>query len=181
MQSEIIKDILSVLKSTIEVIKSSKHHELTDISNRVIHNASIYQDEDSISTAVVIYAISKIIARCCEKAIAFPKVEDQISEAIKALEENDIAGFRKSIKLLIETLKKFDEKIKLYIEEVFDKAKIKKGSKIHEHGLTIARTAELLGVSQWELLNYIGKTTIPQPGEGIPVLERLAKAREIFK
>ncbi len=76
-------------------------------------------------------------------------------------------------------INKIDTKLKLYIEEVISKAKVKKGSKLHEHGLSIARTAEVLGISQWELMNYVGKTTISTV-DGVDVKTRLNFARKLF-
>ena len=81
----------------------------------------------------------------------------------------------------IHLIGKIDEKLELYIEEVIEKSKIKKGSIIYEHGISVGKVAELLGLSTWELMNYIGKTTIADAGrERINVERRLAFARELF-
>jgi len=42
------------------------------------------------------------------------------------------------------------------IQEVLRKASINKASKIYEHGLSLAKTSKLLGITQWELSEYVG-------------------------
>ena len=68
------------------------------------------------------------------------------------------------------------------MQEVIEEAKIKKGYKLHEHGISLGRTAEILGISQWELMNYVGKTKISDV-DIVPtdVVQRLKLARGIFK
>ena len=64
------------------------------------------------------------------------------------------------IRNILKHIGRIDDKLKLYIDDVLDKAKIVKGSTLYEHGVSIGRAAELLGISQWELMSYVGKTKI---------------------
>ena len=51
------KDIVTVLTRLSEIIKiknDTDFLELKELSNHVIHNASVFQDEDSVSVAVLI-------------------------------------------------------------------------------------------------------------------------------
>ena len=84
-------------------------------------------------------------------------------------------------KTILRNISKQDAKMKLYIQQVIERAKVKKASKMHEHGISIARTAELLDLSQWELQSYIGKTVREIPHDGMTAKERLQKARALFK
>jgi len=78
--------------------------------------------------------------------------------------------------------KKLDGKIKMYIEQVMQQGRIKKGSKLYEHGISIARSADLLGISQWQLLDYVGKTTMTDATpQSLDVKKRLSFARELFR
>ena len=85
------------------------------------------------------------------------------------------------MRLVLSEIGKCDAKLKVYIQEVLQQSKIKKASKLHEHGISIARTAELLGLSQWELQNYIGKTVTEIPHDGVRVRDRVKLTRELFK
>ena len=60
-------------------------------------------------------------------------------------------------------------------------AQIKKGSRLYEHGLSMAKSAEILGIGQWELMSYVGKTRIiDEEAVTTGVKKRLDVARKIF-
>ena len=183
MQDIIKKDIISVLNSLIELLKAKEESnivQIKELSNHVIHNASVFQDEDSISVAILIYSLSKIIERK-QKDFDYEKVFGMINSCILNLKNGNDVLFRKSIKNIFNFVRTIDEKLKLYIYEVINQAQIKKGCKLCEHGISVARAAEVLGISQWELMHYLGKTTlIDQFSEPVNVLKRLKIARSFF-
>jgi hypothetical protein len=180
MQEIVRKDILDVLEQAIAAFQAHDFHALGELSNHVIHDASIFQDDDSVSFAVLVYALSKVVQRCCEEQQACPQLPPMLLQARDALSAGREDDYRTLIRQLIDELAKIDAKLKLYITEVMEKARVKKASKMHEHGISLARTAELLGISQWELQDYIGKTRIPDVELGVPVKERLERARKWF-
>ena len=183
MYELIKKDIIAVLDDLTEILKSKDETDVVQmkqLSNHVIHNASVFQDEDSISVAILIYSLSKIIERK-QKDIDYNKLLGKVNLCIANLKINDDESFRKSIKSIFNFIRTQDEKLKLYINEVINQAQIKKGCKLCEHGISIARASEVLGISQWELMHYIGKTTIiDQFSEPVNVLKRLKIARGMF-
>lgn len=179
MEDIVKEDIKQVLKKVLTALQQNIPEELSELSNHTIHDASIFQDEDSILFAISIYALYKTILRCKEAECTYNQFLEPIEQAYKALLVNDILRYRDYIQKVISEIKKSDKKISQYIEEVIDKARIKKGSKIHEHGISIARTAEMIGISQWELANYIGKTSIGE-SVGKTINERIAFARKLF-
>ena len=66
MDEIVRKDALQILNRVISILEIKEEKdmiELTELSNRIIHDASVFQDEISISIAVLIYALSKIIER----------------------------------------------------------------------------------------------------------------------
>ncbi|MBS3104850.1 hypothetical protein J4234_01180 [Candidatus Woesearchaeota archaeon] len=184
MHDIIKKDILAVLSELVEILKVREDADIIQIkelSNHVIHNASVFQDEDSISVAILIYALSKIIERK-QRDLDYNKILSMLNSSISNLKNNDDDMFRKSIKSIFSFIKVMDEKIKMYIHEVINQAQIKKGCKLCEHGISVARAAEVLGISQWDLMHYIGKTTlIDQFSEPVNVAKRLKFARSLFQ
>ena len=168
----------------IEVLREKEDSDIAEIkslSNHVIHNASVFQDEDSISVAILIYALSKIIERK-QRDLDYNKILSMLNSSISNLKNNDDDMFRKSIKSIFSFIKVMDGKIKMYIHEVINQAQIKKGCKLCEHGISVARAAEVLGISQWDLMHYIGKTTlIDQFSEPVNVAKRLKFARSLFQ
>jgi len=182
MLDVIKEDVLSVLKQALSILRSDERpvQDLRELSNHIIHDASVFQDDDSLSIAVLIYALSKVIPYCEEQNIRFDNIVSSMQKAYDFLTAKNDKKYRAEIKHLFESIKKIDEKLKVYIQEVLDRARIKKGSKLHQHGISIARTAELLGLTQWELQDYIGKQKYFDIRE-MPVKKRLQIAREAFK
>lgn len=181
MQDVVRKDILEVLDQVLAALQAQDHHALGELSNHVIHDASIFQDEDSVTFAVLVYALSKVVQRCCDEGMSCVNFPPLLTKAKEALEAGKFDDYRAVIRTTLDETKKVDEKLKLYITEVMEKARVKKASKMHEHGISLARTAELLGISQWELQDYIGKTRIQEAHLGISAQDRLKRARGWFR
>lgn len=179
MNKEVKRDILKVLTSVIDLVKKGDYARVSSWSDRIIHSASIYQDDDTVTVAVMVYAVGKILQDCSERGVEQPSVLPKLEQGVHYLRRNNQNAFHVVLKELIELLSSYDEKLKVYIQEVLTRAKIKKGSRLHHHGLSIARTAELLGISQWELQEYIGVTR-DRHYEGLPIEERLERARRLF-
>lgn len=183
MHDIIKKDIIAVLTELTDILKVKEETDISEIkklSNHIIHNASVFQDEDSISIAILIYSLSKIIERK-QKDLDYGRVLSMLNSCISSLKGNEDDSFRKSVKGIFNFIRTIDEKLKLYIHEVINQAQIKKGCKLCEHGISIARASEVLGISQWELMHYIGKTTlIDQFSEPVNALYRLKTARGLF-
>jgi predicted transcriptional regulator len=80
------------------------------------------------------------------------------------------------------TLSSLSVNLKPYIEEVMRKASINKASKIYEHGISLGQTANLLGISQWELSEYTGQTSIADTNYNntINTKKRAQMAMEFF-
>ncbi len=182
MEETVKKDIISILSGVIAILETKEEADVLEIrklSNHTIHNATIFQDEDSISVAILIYALSKIMERNLG-LIDYSKFMDMLSNAKTFLDKGKDDNYRRVIKTIFSTISKLDRKVEMYIEEVINQAQIKKGSKLHEHGVSIGRAAEILGISQWELANYVGKTNLSDV-ESISVIDRIKFARELFK
>lgn len=183
MNDSVKGDILSLLNSVIGILESEEEKdvfELGELSNHIIHSASIFQDEDSISIALLVYSIYKVFSRGGEKKEIYTKVKAVLKQAKIALENYNLEEFRKKIRNAFDILQRIDRKVSIYFEELLEKARIKKGSSIYEHGISIARVAQIMGISQWELMGYVGKTEVPEYGLK-DVKKRLEFARKLFK
>jgi len=180
MKTIIKEDILEVLRKAAEAVTQNDFAALVELSNHTIHDASIFQEDDPLTIAVFVYALAKVMQRCVEKGKSCPPLVGGIRHARELLERDDENGYRAAMKELLREVSAVDAKMKMYIQEVVQKARLKKGGKIHEHGISIARTAELLGLSQWELQSYIGRME-EESLKGNRPLDRLQKARELFR
>ncbi len=188
MREDIKKDILDVLKDSYKAINKNDIVKLKDASNHIIHKASIMQDEDSTTIAVLIYSLSKIFERPHYRdykdwPLFYKTCMDNLEKAITNLGKDNIDVYEESINSIFGVMDKLESHLKQYIQEVIEKARIHRASRIHEHGISVERTAKLLGISPWELMEYVGKTGISDVKLSLTktAKERLKLVREIFK
>lgn len=188
MEEKVRKDILEVLKGSIRAIGKDDIAELKELSNHTLHDASILQDEYSISIAVIIYSLAKIFERqryrkYKEWPSFYESLIKELNNAKKALEQDSVVEYEHSIHSLLQAIDRLGKKFRKYVIEVINKAKVSKASRIHEHGLSLGKTAELLGITEWELMDYIGETGIADVGYSITKTpkQRLKIARRIFE
>jgi len=101
---------------------------------------------------------------------------------IKALEKNNIDLFRNEVNMNRKLIQQLSGNLKKNIDYVFRKAKINKASRIYEHGISMEKTAKILGISIWELAEYAGKTGVGDVNLAVtmPIRNRIKLAEEIF-
>lgn len=180
--------VLNILKETKKALKEHDFLRIKDLSNQVVHTSSIDQDPDVISVAVIIYTLSKILQRNKFEQYKnwssfYKSYTDNLDNCIRYLEKNDIDSFRNCINLTRQMLTKISGNLKAYINEVFRKAQINKASRIYEHGISMEKTAKILGISVWELAEYAGQTRIADVDLSItlPIKQRIRYAEEVFE
>lgn len=180
MEEIVKKDLLAVLKDTLNTLKQSVPSiaELKELSNHTIHNASIFQDEHSVSIAILIYSLSKIIERVKDK-FDYSKIKNLLALAIEYLEDDNIESYHDFMAQIFSIISKTDIKFRVYIQEVIRQASVRKGSKLYEHGISASKTAQILGISPWDLYNYLGATSISDTDIS-SVRDRLKYTRSLF-
>jgi hypothetical protein len=186
---ELIKeDVLKVIHTSVECIEHEDILALREQSNHTLHNASIYQDKYAITIAVVIYALSKIFERPDYRKTQSWEVFNQsvrknLQQAEKELHEGNISAYELSIENVLNNIDRLDPKLKHYTQQVLYLAKVNKASRFYEHGLSLGRTAELLGISQWELMDYTGKTGISDVKEArtLKTNKRIELTKQLFE
>lgn len=182
------KNLIWILKNTLTAVKKEDVVRLKELSNHTVHSASVQQDPDSVAVAVIVYALSKIIER--KKYTDYkewPKLYKSyianIKKAIADLEQDNSKKFREDIKNIQESINQLSGRFKKYIQDVFRKAEINKASKIYEHGISMEKTAHLLGITMFELASYAGqKQEMGVPlGQTLDVKSRIKIAEDMFK
>jgi len=176
LASNIKEDVLDCIFRTLVSIKEEDFSELATISNRTIHNSSIYQDHLSIDIAIVIYSLSKILREKPELAKQFVQL---LTHAKELLENNQVDEYHQTIHEILQNIKTIDENIQKYRSHVITQAQIKKGTNLYNHGISVGQSASVMGISQWEMYNYIGKTAIHD--DGSDSVENLSKRLHFTK
>jgi hypothetical protein len=178
MDEKVRKEIIQLLDKVIQSLDKNDILGLQDLSNHIIHSASIFQDEYSVSAAVIVFALSKIIQR---ESFIDARITTLLKKAIHHLRKYQINKYTLDIRKLISLISNTDSKLGLYIQHVMDEAHVKKASKIYDHGISLGQTAQILGISQWELMKYIGHTKIPDNlVEKVNIRKRLKYVNELF-
>lgn len=182
-----VSNILRIFQETQTAIKKNDNIKLKELSNQTIHTASTSQDSDNIAVAVIIYSLSKIIERKMYREYAgwdsfYKRIISAIDGSIDSLKKNDEKKFKENLELIRNTVNKLSGKLKIYIQDVFRKASINKASRIYEHGISLEKTAKLLGITMWELASYAGQTGISDVNLGITrdTKSRIKFALEMF-
>jgi len=182
------ENLIYVLGRAKKAILSKDTFLLHDLSDRTVHNASIYQDPDSIAVAVLVYSLGKITERpryaqyedwpMFEKAVL-----SNLDNAVRDLESDRTEAFRNDLAEIRKAVSRLSGHLKIYIEDVFRKAAISKASRIYEHGISMEQTAGLLGITLFELAEYAGKTGISDVNLGVTlqIQKRLKLAEDFFR
>ena len=180
--------VISMLKEVDEAIIQKDVLKLKDLSNQTIHSASIYQDPDNITLAVIIYSLSKLLERSeYRENKDWPKLIEgfitHVGKAITFLEKNEDEKFSTELQEIRDSIDHFSGDFKKQIQDVFQKASINKASRIYEHGISMEKTSKLLGVSLFELASYAGSTATSDVDLGItlPVSKRIKYVQDFFE
>ncbi|MEK6926773.1 MAG: hypothetical protein AABW50_05855 [Nanoarchaeota archaeon] len=182
-------NVLRILEESLEALKKEDSIALKELSNQTIHTASVAQDPDNIAIAVIVYSLSKIIERKSNYMTKpgwekfYKNIIYGIEHSVESLKKEDDQHLKKHIEDLRTRIEGVSGRLRRYIQEVFSKASINKASRIYEHGISMEKTAKLLGISMWELASYAGQTGISDVplGRTMSTKDRIKLAMEFFK
>ena len=181
------ENVLRILEETREAIKKEDSIKLKELSDHTIHTASTSQDPENISIAVIVYSISKIIEREKYREYSgwkefYKTILSLTDNLIKDLQKNDDKKLSQDLGLIQKSINKLSGDFKKNIQDVFRKASINKASRIYEHGISMEKTASLLGITMFELASYAGQTGISDVpiSKTMEVKARIKTAMEMF-
>ena len=182
MKEVIKKEILHDLSETIRILEVKEKHDyeqLKKLSDHAIEDVALHKDLDVISVTVLIYSIYKVIGTMQEAD--YKELLTKLKSAKQGLEQNNFGKYNQSIRTLFKIVKRSNVQVKEHLQDVMQAARIKKGTTLLEHGLSIGQAAGLMGLSNWDLQEYAAKTTsLEVHHEKIPAQRRLLTAFKIF-
>jgi len=181
------ENVLRILEETKKSIKDNDPDLIRKLSDQTINTASLTQDPDNIAVAVIVYSLGKILERERYRSYHgwnnfFRLIVSALDSSIAAIKKNDEKKFKQNIDLIRRTISKLSGKLRKYIQDVFRRARINKASRIYEHGISMEKTAKLLGITVFELANYAGQTGISNVPltKTMDVKNRIKLATEMF-
>jgi len=188
MEKELRLRIIETLRETINAIKNNNIQHLKTLSDNVIHSASILQTQYPLEISTLLYSLGKIYERERYHTFKSWKTFDndtkfELQNMIETLERDNEKGFQQSLKKYFTAINGLDKRLRHYIQEVLETAKTSKAARIYEHGISMAQTANILNVPQYELMKYIGTTGIADAPFNVSgnIKKRLDIARSLFK
>lgn len=181
-------NILKILIKVHDAMENRDYVRIKSLSNKIIEHASAHQNPDLISVAVIIYSLSKMIERESYKNEKnwdkfYGSFCKNIMDMILELKRNNVEGFRREVDENRKLINGLSGKLKLYISDVFRRARINKANMIYDQGFSMEKTAHILGVSIWELSEYTGQRIHGNENLAVTmsIQERVKIAKEIFK
>lgn len=162
--------VINVLKEAKKAAQIGDIVALKRLSDQTIHMTAIHQDTDNVLVAIVVYSLAKLLER--RHSYSDKDFEKYLNYYLKTIDysvncigKDKCELFRNRVKEIMQ-VKELESNLKRSVQDVFQKARINKASKIYEHGISMGATAKLLGISVWELSSYIGQSTIADMKEG---------------
>ncbi|MEK6840369.1 MAG: hypothetical protein AABX79_00240 [Nanoarchaeota archaeon] len=181
-------NVLRIFQETKKAVERGDATTIRNLSNQTNNTAALTNDPDNIAAAVIVYSLSKMVERADYKRLPgwgkfYETYISCIDKIIKSVEEKNDKLYEEHIKMLRKAIEKLSGKLKIYIQDVFRKASINKASKLYEHGISMERTAGLLGITLFELAEYAGSKDLPdtQQIRTVDVKARIKMAMEMFE
>ena len=182
------ENILRIFKEAKEAVEIGDSAKIKNLSNQTNNTAALTNDPDNIAAAVIVYSLSKIIERQdYERLPGWEKFYSvymgTIDRIIDALKKNDDEAYDRNIRAIRTAIEHLSGRLKNYIQDVFRKASINKASKLYEHGLSMEKTAGLLGITLFELADYAGSKELADAPQikTVDVKARIRMAMEMFE
>jgi hypothetical protein len=180
-------NVLRILKETRAAMERNDSFKIRGLSNQTINTASLAQDPDNIAVAVMVYSLGKIVERLDYRQLPgwkkfYSNILLYLDKSIKDVEMKDYTRFREDFKMIRGSIENLSGKLRKYVKDVLRNAEISKASRIYEHGISMEQTASLLGISQYELAEYAGRTGISDVPENYTkdTKSRIKLAMEMF-
>lgn len=175
--------IARVIHDTRIALEKGDSGALKELSNQTIHCSSCFQDSPTVTLSVLIYALGKLVEQ--QRFLVSqgwirnkPKIISYLTLAEKAVAAEQDSAFANYITRIRTALTASSVNLKPFIIDILKKASINKAGKLYEHGLSLGKTAELLGVSTWDLSEYTAQREFTF--DSYDVRKRAAFVREFF-
>ncbi len=173
------------LKEVENLFCQKRIMELRGMSNRLIREAAIEENYAKAELGVIAYALHKIETK---QHIANNEKWSKIKKIIiidlggaeYAAKENNSKMLIKKLKNVIAHITTIDSELGNYVQNIYDKAKVKQASLAYSYGLSLAQSADLTGADKKELQSYIGFTKMSdEETEQKKISQRVSELKQL--
>jgi len=179
-----VRSAANFLAKVIAAFQNNDLFALREISNNAIDHAALENDRELARIALIAYSLHKLAGK--HHIVGDDRWRDvkhdilfDLRLASKAIEKNNFEEFDFRLKAAIDSVQQTDKKMGYYVQDVFEKAKVKHASVAYGMGLGLGQAAELTGADKKELLRYIGATRLADSeAVTVGIRGRLEKLKE---
>ncbi|MFH1586761.1 MAG: hypothetical protein ABID38_02815 [Candidatus Diapherotrites archaeon] len=169
-----------------DAFSKNRPFELKRLSNELIQGAVVDYDETMAELAIVAYSLNKLnskehIVNSKKWADAKKTIIESMDEMANAVEADDEGKFSEILKDLSQNVTEIDGELGNYVQNVYDKARVKMASNAYAMGLSLGQAAELTKADKKNLQSYIGNTLIhDRIAEKTSIGTRVEKLKKLF-
>ncbi|MEK6950485.1 MAG: hypothetical protein AABX13_02060 [Nanoarchaeota archaeon] len=182
MKEAIRKEILYDLQRALTILKDREAKDIEElklVSDHAIEDVAVQKDLELVSITVLLYSLYKIVPSISDKD--YKDIWNELHTTYHALKTYKLGQYNSSVKRLFEIVKRSNAKVQEHLQDVMQAARIKKGASLLQRGLSIGQAAGIMGLSNWDLQQYAGKTMVlAQHDEKYPAEKRLQQALKLF-
>jgi len=181
------KQLLNFLKKVISGFQNSDIFALKEAANNAIGEAALANDRKLAKIALIAYSLHKMHSKQhIVRHDRWPEIKHDIlfdlEKAAKAIKQKNEEEFEYRMQAAIDSVKTTDKNIGNYVQNIFEKAKVKYASTAYSLGLGLGQSAALTGADKKQLLRYIGLTKISdREATVLGIGKRLKKLKEKLK
>lgn len=186
MQDSVIQDIRTVLNEAITAIQTKNYSYLGELSMRLNHSITIFQNKEIAICPIVIYSLSKVFDK--PQALQHNDFNKFRADVIKNLKfaAVSVLNNEKEYFAVLESTENmandFSNKLKLYSDPLYKYARSVLARRAIEHGLSLNSAADIFDIPAWELSKQMGQSNIPEDYPAAPRFnkERFDLIRRVF-
>ncbi len=179
VRKEIVYD-LNKLTNFLRCWPKCNLEELKSLSDHSIEDVALHKNIDIISVTVLIYSLYKLLPTLTTNQTVNDLLT-QLDKAYNSINSRDLGKYNSYMKISFQIVKDSHGEVREHLQDVLHAARIKKGTALLEHGLSIGQAAGLMGLSNWDLQDYASKTVALGVNSTLPIEKRLKSAFQIFK
>jgi hypothetical protein len=174
------KVIKSFVERSISAIRSKDALALRKVSSDAISEAAVDQHRELILLGLVDYGLSKMLSKTHYQEVN-SKFYEEILEHFRSCLRGDKENLLFHLEAIEDMVIKLDETHGHYTENLIEQAKVKKASNLYYKGISLRRSAELMGIDEARLMDYVGSGRGHELKEGGSFLKRrISNARRVF-